>query len=233
MLTLVTPIGLDHQAFLGDTVAAIAGTKLRAMGPAVILGIQPNPEVYEIAEEIARARGSQLLRCEDVPDEGGIMTLQNVAEALHLPAYLRDNLLLAIAALTWLKVPFSAESFSAPLFGRLARIAPNVLLDVGHNVLAARAIAKALGTQKVTLVYNSYGDKDYAAILAALRENIVSVELIEVASERVAAREALASALDALQIPYGAFAGVDPQKNYLVFGSFSVAEAFIKKTGLK
>jgi len=233
LLTLVTPIDIDHQAFLGDTVAAIAATKLRAMAPAVILGIQPHPEVYEIASEIARERGSQLLRCENVPDEGGIMTLQNAAAALHLPAYLRDNLLLAIAALTWLKVPFSPESFSAPRFGRLTRIAPNVLLDVGHNVLAARAIAAALGTQKITLVYNSYGDKDYASILAVLRDNIASVELIEVASERAAARGSLSAALESLQIPYGSFEKLDPEKSYLVFGSFSVAEAFIKKTGLK
>ena len=127
-LTLVTPIDYDHQAFLGDTIEAIAGTKLRAMGPAVILGLQPHQEVYAIAKAIAASKGAELLRCEAVPDEAAIMTLRKVVARLQLSAYLQDNLLLCIAALTWLSVPFGTESFAAPLFGRLTRVAPNVPL---------------------------------------------------------------------------------------------------------
>jgi dihydrofolate synthase/folylpolyglutamate synthase len=227
-LTLVTPIDIDHQAFLGGTIEAIAATKLRAMGPTVIMGLQPHPQVYDIADEIARERHATLLRCETLLGRDGIMTLQNVAQRTQLPAYLQDNLKLAIAALVWLEIPFDADSFDAPLFGRFSKIAPNVWLDVGHNVLAARALAATLGDRKITLVYNSYGDKDYAAILKALRANIESVELIDVKSERAASRDAVKAALDALQIPYRTFEGIDAQKTYLVFGSFSVAEAFIK-----
>ena len=232
-LTLVTPIDFDHQAFLGDTIAAIAATKLRAMGPAVILGVQPHAQVYDIAEKIAKERGASLLRCEALLNQDAIMTLQNVAQRLGLPAYLQENLKLAAAALVRLEIPFDADSFDAPLFGRFSKIAPNVWLDVGHNVLAARAIAGALGRKKVTLVYNSYGDKDYAAILKTLRQNIETVELIDVKSERAASQDALKAALEALQIPYRKFEGIDAEKTYLVFGSFSVAEAFIAQTGLK
>jgi dihydrofolate synthase/folylpolyglutamate synthase len=232
-LTLVTPIGIDHQAFLGDTVEAIAATKLRAMGPTVIMGLQPHPQVYDIAAEIARERHAVLLRCEALLDHDAIMTLQTVTRRTQMPVYLQDNLKLAIAALTRLNIPFAAESFDAPLFGRLSKIAPNVWLDVGHNVLAARAIADALGERKVTLVYNSYGDKDYTAILRALERNIVAVELIDVNSERAASQEALKAALKTLEIPYRRFEGIDADKTYLVFGSFSVAEAFIGQTGLK
>jgi len=232
-LTLVTPIDLDHQAFLGDTVEAIATTKLNAMAKTAILGLQPHAEVYAIAADIARRKGATLLRCEEAIDENGIMTLQKVTAALQLPAYLRDNLMLAIAALTRLGAAFDAGSFSAPLFGRLSHIAPNVWLDVGHNVLAARAVSRALGERKVVLVYNSYGDKDYPAILEALRGNIERVELIAVNNERAAPQEALRAALDALKIPYGTFREIDARHDYLVFGSFSVAEAFIRQTGLK
>jgi len=232
-LTLVTPIDFDHQAFLGDTIAAIAGTKLRAMAGTAILGLQPHPEVYDIAAGIAAARGAELLRCEDAAGRDGIMAVEAAAARLRLPHYLRDNLLLAAAALTKLGIPFDAESFDAPLFGRLSKIAPNVWLDVGHNVLAARAIAEALGERKVTLVYNSYGDKDYAAILETLKPRIVSVELIPVGSERAAPQAALKRALEKLQIPYGGFTGIAADKTYLVFGSFSVAEAFITQTGLR
>lgn len=232
-LTLVTPIGLDHQAFLGESVEAIATTKLNAMGPTAILGMQPSPHVYAIASKIAAQKGAQLLRCEEVLSEDGIISVQKVTEKRRLPQYLRDNLMLAAAALTRLGVAFDARRFDAPLFGRLTRVAPNVLLDVGHNVLAAQAIAKALRGRKVTLVYNSYGDKAYEAILGALKANIVRVELIAVKHERLASLVLLQDALERLRIPYGEFRGIDPSQEYLVFGSFSVAEAFLKMTGIQ
>lgn len=233
VLTLVTPIGLDHQAFLGDTIEAIATTKLNAMSNRVILGIQPYSEVNAIASTIAAQKGAALYHCEALLDEDGIIALQNVTKNRDLPHYLGENLMLAAAALTHLGIGFSEESFDAPLFGRLTKIAPNVWLDVGHNPLAAQAIAKALGGRKVTLVYNSYGDKDYRAILGALRKNIERVELIEVQHERAVSQTALHEALTSLGIPYTWFTDVQPDKAYLVFGSFSVAEAFLQHTGIK
>ena len=59
------------------------------------------------------------------------------------------------------------------------------------------------------------------------------MELIAVQSERAAPQAALTAALETLGIPYGTFEKISPEKSYLVFGSFSVAEAFINKTGLK
>src|SRR5215207_11769812 len=42
--TAITPISLDHQAFLGDTVAAIAGEKAGILKPHVPVVIGPQPE---------------------------------------------------------------------------------------------------------------------------------------------------------------------------------------------
>ena len=55
ILTVVTPIGLDHQAFLGESIEEIAETKLRSVAPGgrVLLAKQPYDEVYEVAEQIA------------------------------------------------------------------------------------------------------------------------------------------------------------------------------------
>src|SRR3954453_19401392 len=61
--TAITPISLDHQAFLGDTIAAIAGEKagiLKQGAPAVI-GPQPD-EAAAIIEASARAIGAPLYR---------------------------------------------------------------------------------------------------------------------------------------------------------------------------
>jgi dihydrofolate synthase / folylpolyglutamate synthase len=43
-VTAITPISLDHQAFLGDTVAAIAGEKAGILKPGVAAVIGPQPE---------------------------------------------------------------------------------------------------------------------------------------------------------------------------------------------
>lgn len=227
-LTVVTPIGIDHQSFLGDTIAAIAATKLRAMAADVILAPQSHAEVTPIAETIAAQRHSRihplqtLLRTED----------RSLAETIDLPEYLRQNLQTAMAALRWLEVPFDAESFGAPLFGRLSQIAPNVRLDVGHNVAAAEAIARALQGGRVILIYNSYADKNYREILQRLSPIIAEVQVIALEDARVEVPSQMEAALDALGLKHGPFEAIRPDQNYLVFGSFAVAEAFLRRTGM-
>src|SRR5205085_11093815 len=54
--TAITPISLDHQAFLGDTIAAIAGEKAGILKPGVPASIGPEPEAAEPVLE-ARAAG--------------------------------------------------------------------------------------------------------------------------------------------------------------------------------
>ncbi len=232
-LSLFTPIGIDHQAFLGEDVETIARTKLRAMGPEAIIGVQRHAEVCAAAEAIGREKDARLLRLHDVLDENAIIRLQKISKTLRLADYMADNLMLAAAALQRLGIAWNAASFGTPPFGRLTRIAPNVLLDVGHNVPAAEAIAAALGRRTFTLVYGSYGDKDYAGVLRALAPVVASVELIEIEAERAASQASLEAALHAAGLPFRAFDRLDEKKNYLVFGSFAVAEAFLRKTGLQ
>ncbi|MDD3060110.1 MAG: bifunctional folylpolyglutamate synthase/dihydrofolate synthase, partial [Sulfurimonas sp.] len=116
----------------------------------------------------------------------------------------------------------------AKLFGRLTQIEKNILLDVGHNTLAATSIAEALQGKKYTLIYNSYRDKDYKAILATLLPIIESVELIEVDEARIETKALMRAAFDDLQIEYRDFIEIQEEKNYLVFGSFSVAQKFLE-----
>ncbi len=59
-LSIITPIGIDHQAFLGDSIEEIARTKIRSIQKRVLLAPQPYPEVEKIAEEIAREKGAVL-----------------------------------------------------------------------------------------------------------------------------------------------------------------------------
>lgn len=228
--SVFTPIGIDHQAFLGETIEQIASTKLRSMGPRALLLHQNDDTVYAIARRIADARGSTLERVEECASADAHAIVAALSHSEVHSDYLQRNLLGAVTLLERLHVKLYPELFEgARLFGRLSRIAPNIWLDVGHNVMAAEAMARYFAHEKLVLVYNSYGDKDYRAILERLMPVIKRVELIAVDSARIEADEKLRSALEALGMAYETFVTCKEDERYLVFGSFSVAEAFLKR----
>ena len=234
-LTLFTPIDFDHIAFLGESIENIATTKLNAMQKTAIIGLQKHSEVYEIALKIASQKNTKLTFLKE-SDESFQTKISAISEAMHLPKYLSDNLALAACALEKLGFEFHADDFkNARLFGRLTQIAPNILLDVGHNALAAQAIAETLEGQKFTLIYNTYKDKDFKAILTLLKPIIQDVELLHpegtthVRNSRIVDQSLLVQTLQELKLTCKAYEAIQDDKNYLVFGSFSVAETFLKE----
>ncbi|MBN2896728.1 MAG: bifunctional folylpolyglutamate synthase/dihydrofolate synthase [Campylobacterales bacterium] len=228
--SVFTPIGIDHQAFLGETIEQIASTKLRSMGQRALIMHQSEEAVYALARGIADARGSTLECVAECASADGYAIVEALAHSEVSSAYLQRNLLGAITLLERLHVEVSPALFvGARLFGRLSKIAPNVWLDVGHNVMAAEALARHFAGERLVLVYNSYGDKDYRTILAHLKPVIKRVELIAVDSARIETDEKLHSALEALEIAYEPFVTCKRDELYLVFGSFSVAEAFLRR----
>jgi dihydrofolate synthase/folylpolyglutamate synthase len=56
-VTAITPVSLDHQAFLGDTIPAIAGEKAGILKPGVTAVVGPQPEE---AETLIEARAGAL-----------------------------------------------------------------------------------------------------------------------------------------------------------------------------
>jgi dihydrofolate synthase / folylpolyglutamate synthase len=230
VLSIFTPIDFDHAAFLGNSIDSIATTKLRSMQKLALLGKQKHSEVESIARRIAEAKGCTLYTLsERFTPRIEEMALQ-LAMKNGLSDYLRDNLTLAMAAYEMLGYEATEALFDqSALFGRLSKIAPNITLDVGHNALAAESIAKAYTGQKVTLIYNTYADKDYREILSILAPIIESVEIIEVSEGRIVERHLLESVLCEAEIPFRAFDALHEDKEYLVFGSFSVAETFLKR----
>jgi dihydrofolate synthase/folylpolyglutamate synthase len=62
-VTAITPVSLDHQAFLGDTVAAIAGEKAGILKPGVTAVIAPQPrEAAAVIEARADAVSAPIYR---------------------------------------------------------------------------------------------------------------------------------------------------------------------------
>lgn len=233
VLSLFTPIDRDHQAFLGDSIESIAKTKFRSMQKVAISARQPHPEVEKIYNEIAQQKGCDAMQIDDLLSRDEEEEIRSIASKEGLASYLQDNLLLALSGLKLLGFKADVSALAkAPLFGRLTKIGENILLDVGHNVLAAEAIASTLKGQKFTLVYNSYRDKDYAVIIRTLKPIIDDIELIDVDDVRIEQRSVLEEVIKAEGIPLSGFATIDMGKNYLVFGSFSVAEAFLRRMQL-
>lgn len=233
ILTLITPVGYDHQAFLGSTIDDIASTKLSAIQKSAILASQPYTQVYEIADCIAKEKNLIIYKTNDLLNEEDEKNIKLISQNLSLAPYLTQNLSLSIAALKFLKIKYGIDDFrDSLLFGRLSKIAPNVTVDVGHNSLAAKSIVESLKGSYI-LVYNSYSDKNYKEILSILKPVIKRVELIEITdNKRVERKETLEAVLDELHIEHSVFTKTTKNENYLIFGSFSVVEAFLKVYGI-
>jgi len=228
-ITLITPIDKDHESFLGSSIEEIARTKMLSIKSVAIVATQKHPVVYEVLREIEKEQGIKAFRVEDLITQKDRTNITLIAEHEHLAGYLQQNLALSIATLNYLGITYNAENFfDARLFGRVTYLSENILIDVGHNVLAADSLQQYLQPKKYTFIYNSYRDKNYKEILAILKPVIDEVELIDVYNARIEESAYLQKVLDELGIKYRKFETIKPEKEYVVFGSFSVVEAFLE-----
>lgn len=234
-LSVVTPIGIDHQAFLGETIEEIAGTKIRSIQKQVLLAPQPYDEVIEVARQIANNVGASLVVAQnrEGTHKGHPYGVKELAKAKGWPEYLIENATVAMQALDILKIPYEVDDLrTLELFGRFYALTPHVRIDVGHNPLAAKAIEKALD-DKVILIYNSLDDKDYEEVLRILKPKVKRVEIIPIHSQRATILEEIEKALKKVDLEYSYFKNkIDKNENYLVFGSFYVVEAFLKQRNI-
>jgi len=219
-LTIVTTIGLDHQNFLGDTISLIAATKMRSCDERFILSNQVFDDVITIKEEILHDK-----------EEINIKSFTLNSEAEHLPIYLQNNLKVVLSVLDYLG--FVDFEYTLPkLFGRYQLISSNIVVDVGHNPLAAQAIAKELKKEnkKIILVYNSFADKDYEEVLKILQPYISEVQIIKCDDKRIIKNDILEKFITSLSLNVNAFdiMKIEEENYYLVFGSFIVVENFLK-----
>lgn len=178
-LAVITPIDLDHEAWLGKGLRRIAGEKagiFRANGRAVSAAQQPEArqalaaKAAELNVDLAFASEFWPLDSAE-PDELGRFELRS-RELCIKPAlageHQIENALTAIAALDRLGVPATAirEGLeTAEWAGRLEWFeqAPPILLDAAHNPSGARALAAYLQRfhvdREIRLIYGSSRDK--------------------------------------------------------------------------
>jgi len=192
-VSVITPIGLDHEEWLGNTLAEIAGEKAGIIKPHV--PVVSAPQRAE-AEAVIRARAAE----RDAP-------LQFVHEVYdHSPVglrgeYQKQNAAVAIAAVHAANIQIGEKAIVRGLAAiewpaRFQKWDERTIIDGAHNPGAARILAQTwrevFGDQKATLVLAVLSDKDLRGICEALAAIAASVLVPKIRSERAAAPDELA-----------------------------------------
>lgn len=208
-LTIITPVSLDHQSYLGETLPEIAGEKagiLKAGVPAVI-GHQ-EPEALEVIERrAARLRAPLFVRGEHwhVGLEHGRLVFQDETGLLDLPPpvlagpHQIENAGIALAALRALGIgeagcegAMTRAEWPARMQrvrrGPLVEAAPDaeIWLDGGHNPSAGEALAETLSRMSrrpTHLVCGMLNTKDVAGYLRPLAPHAASLTALSIPGE--------------------------------------------------
>lgn len=226
VVSVITSIGLDHQAYLGDTVEKIAGEKAGIIKPGrpVICGNLP-AKAQAVISEIARQRGARIAVAADVCTitrkaqsfDGQRLTIETGGETIGrvtcplLGRHQLGNIAVAIAALQ----EFARETRLAiaddAIRNGLARVRwparlqvlsrdPVVLLDGAHNVEAMSTLCRAMEELRedrpVGVVASFLADKDALGCLRLLAPLLDRCWLVRREGERAMSAAALVSAAD-------------------------------------
>jgi len=203
---IVASVDLDHMNFLGDTREAIGREKagiFRAGRPAICADPAPPSSLREYAREVGarlavigedfgytrdglqwRYRGPQTSR-NGLPHPAlrGAHQLGNAAAAIAALDAVRERLPVGMQAVRMGLVTASVPGRFQVLPGR-----PAVVLDVGHNPHAARALAGTLqehGKFRRTLaVFGMLADKDVVGVIEAIRTQVSAWYVAGLAGER-------------------------------------------------
>lgn len=208
-LTIITPVSIDHEQFLGNTLAKIATEKAGIIkrGVPCIVGPQPD-EASEVIEQIAARLGAPLLAFGQhwhVSRERDRLIYQDDSGLLDLPlpilpgAHQIQNAGAALAALRFLNQPEAAYDAAMTQTywparmqrlksGPLVDAAPNaeIWLDGGHNVAAGLALGAHLATlpkRPTHLICGMLNTKDVAGYLRPLAVQAVALTAVSIPGE--------------------------------------------------
>ncbi len=205
-LTVITPVDLDHQQYLGETLPEIAGEKAGIIKREVPCVVGPQHDAaLEVIEEQAARLGAPLLAYGQhwhVTTERGRLAYQDERGLLDLPLpnlpgpHQIMNAGAAIAALRALgqdEVACEAAVTRAYWPARMERLTKGVLVDLaapaelwldgGHNPAAGHALAATLKEQPkrpTHLICGMLNTKDiagYMAPLAAVADSLHAVSI--------------------------------------------------------
>ncbi len=197
---VITPIGLDHTQWLGDTIAKIAAEKAGIILPKIpVISAPQHPDAAEVIAMVANENRAPL-HIIDQPATGYPLSLSGP----HQPW----NAATALAALHALGIPLRYDAVQYGLShtrwpGRFEVLSQGekspVILDGAHNPHAAAALAETWQQLhphlKANIIFSAVSSKDITGVLALLAPLAEHVHLCPVNSPRAVPVSELAASL--------------------------------------
>ena len=208
-LSVITPVSLDHQQYLGETLAEIAGEKAGIIKRGVPCVVGPQDEAgLDVIEAVAARKGAPVLAYGQhwhVGVEAGRMVYQDERGLLDLPmpnllgAHQVQNAGAALAALRHFGIDAAAcEAAVTQAYwparmqrlktGPLVEIAGDaeLWLDGGHNAAAGHALAAVLaqgGTRPTHLICGMLNTKDVTGYMRPLAQHVQTLHAVSIPGE--------------------------------------------------
>lgn len=225
IMTVITPVALDHTEFLGDTLYQVAGEKAGIMKDHVPCIIYPQEEeAMKRIEEVATERSAALtiadfstLSIEKTSLEGTAFTYRNESYTIGLcGTHQVNNAIVAMTVVEQLvnknlcqvSHPQLKKGLSTTKWGGRFEVMsqePLVIIDGAHNLHGAIGLDRALETylkdKKLGAVIGILGDKSYEAIIDLLAPRLNKVIVTEPDNPRKLPMEQLGKLIEGYDIP--------------------------------
>ena len=246
----IASVGLDHQAWLGDTLAAIAAEKAAILKPGAPAVVAPQPPAArDVILSFARRVGAPVAEWSARPCGSGF-DFRSQARETRFPApalFGPHQIVNAGVALACLDafLPLSDAAMARGLAaarwpGRLQRLAGprEVWLDGGHNPPAGEAlaaVAEGWSDRPLRLVVGMMRGKDPRGFLAPLARHAAALTAVPVPrqenafepAEVAAAAAASGLAADTAGAAAEAVMRIDPGARVLICGSLYLVGAVL------
>ncbi len=193
--TIITPVSMDHEQFLGSNIRSIAIEKagISKKNSPLLIAKQLS-EARDALKEVARNKGAII--CKDWStsmDEDSSFIYEDAFGSFQIPQpgltgpHQIDNATLAIAALrhqnkfslsvehfqagvTNTKWPARMQNITESSFGKLLHKESELWLDGGHNPAASGIIAKNFEHKRLIVICGMMKNKDCAGYLSKISD---------------------------------------------------------------
>jgi dihydrofolate synthase/folylpolyglutamate synthase len=211
-VSIITPIGLDHMEYLGNTLTEIASTKagiIKEGGFAVLSQQEPEVAVEllrkaaEVGADVAREGVEYSVIARAVAIGGQLLTIQGlkgVYDEIFIPLHGKHQASNAAAALVAVEVLFGEneldidavrEGFAqvkSPGRCEVIHRDPTIILDAAHNPHGSIALHQTLDSEftfdEIIGVVGVMGDKDARGILVNFEKFMDSIIVTKNSSHR-------------------------------------------------
>jgi dihydrofolate synthase/folylpolyglutamate synthase len=184
LVSVITPIAMDHMAWLGDSLAKIAAEKAGIIKSDIPVISSPQERATAEVLTTKAVETSSRLRFVDAPTDLPLALLGT---------HQKWNAAVAIAALEASDLGCPPTAIANGLAAvkwpaRFQRLGERIIIDGAHNEHSAEALLstwrEVFGNQKALIVFGSLRDKDYGAMLRLLENVAHEFLFVPVRSER-------------------------------------------------